>query len=360
MSGETNRQDHSEPPAPPPAPAPPPRLPRPRTPDPGAAPPLRWGILGTGGIAGSMARALRAHTRQQVVAVGSRTAERGRAFAAEHHIPTAYVGSDDLLADESVDIVYIASPHSEHYRQATDAIAAGKHLLVEKAFTRTAEQAVEIAQFATASDVTVLEAMWPRFLPHFDVLRQLLEAGALGEVQVVIADHGQYFDPDRGHRLFAPELAGGALLDLGVYPVSLASMVLGAPAAVHAFGRRAFTGVDGQVSMVLDAGADHPGAQAVLNTTLFARTPTTATISGTAARVELPGPFYAPGVLTYVHRDGTTLHTDPPAIVDGGLAYEAAHLAQLVADGVRQSPLLPLTETVAVMRTLDTAAAQLG
>ncbi|NNG35848.1 Gfo/Idh/MocA family protein [Nakamurella aerolata] len=350
----------SQPPTPKPAPPAPPRLPQPRTPDPTEAPPLGWGILGTGGIAGSMARALRAHTRQRLVAVASRSAKRGNAFAAEHDIPTAHVGTEQLLADDEVDVVYIASPHSEHYRQAMDAIAAGKHLLVEKAFTQTAEQAVEIAQFAAASDVTVLEAMWPRFLPRFDVLRQLLETGALGELQVVIADHGQYFDPDPAHRLFAPELAGGALLDLGVYPVSLASMVLGTPAAVHAFGSRAFTGVDGQVSLVLDAGAQHPGAQAVLNTTLLAKTPTTASISGTVARVELPGPFYAPGVLTYIHRDGTTLQTDPPTITDGGLAYEAAHLAQLVADGVRQSPLLPLQETVAIMRTLDTAAAQLG
>jgi predicted dehydrogenase len=343
-------------------------LPISRIPDPATAPPLRWGILSTGGIARAMTDALTPHTRQQVVAVGSRSEESARNFAETFGIDRAHGSMEALLADEQVDAVYVASPHSEHHRQALAAIAAGKHVLVEKAFTRTAAEAAEVVAAARAAGVTAMEAMWTRFLPHIDVLRQLLADGALGEIRTVLADHGQYFDRDPEHRLFNPDLAGGALLDLGIYPVSFASMVLGTPNRITAAGTRAFTGVDGQVSMVLEnAGVptsepgDSPGAHAVLNTSLFGVTPTTASVAGTVARVDLSGAFYAPGTLTYRHRDGGRLDVDGGQITGHrGLAYEAAHLAQLVADGQTESPLLPLDETVQILRTLDEVRRQIG
>ena len=331
-------------------------LPSPRIPDPASAPALRWGILSTGGIAAAMTNAIQAHTRQQVVAVGSRTAESARAFADRFGIERAHGSMEELLADDVVDAVYVASPHSEHHRQALAAIAAGKHVLVEKAFTRTAAQAQEVVTAAQAAGVTAMEAMWTRFLPHIDVLRQLLADGSLGDVTTLIADHGQYFVPDRTHRVFAPELAGGALLDLGIYPISFASMVLGSPSTITARGVKAFTGVDGQVSMVFEG-----PAHAVLNTTLFAATPTTASVAGTIARVEISGPFYAPATLSYLHRDGSRLDIDGgPITGHGGLAYEAAHLAQLVADGRTESPLLALEETVQIMKTIDEVRRQIG
>lgn len=331
-------------------------LPTPRTPDPAAAPPLRWGILSTGGIAAAMTDAIQAHTSQQVVAVGSRTSEAAEAFAARFGIDRAHGSMEELLADDAVDVVYVASPHSEHHRQALAAITAGKHVLVEKAFTRTAGQAREVVAAARAAGVTAMEAMWTRFLPHIDVLRQLLADGSLGDLSTLIADHGQYFVPDRAHRVFAPELAGGALLDLGIYPISFASMVLGTPSTITARGVKAFTGVDGQVSIVFEG-----PAHAVLNTTLFAATPTTASVTGSVARVEISGPFYAPATLTCIHRDGTRLSVDGGAITGhGGLAYEAAHVAQLVADGRTESPLLALEETVQIMTTIDEVRRQIG
>lgn len=346
-------------------------LPTSRIPDPATAPPLRWGILSTGGIARAMTDALTAQTRQQVVAVGSRSEESARAFADSFGIDRAHGSMQALLADDQVDAVYVASPHSEHHRQALAAITAGKHVLVEKAFTRTADEAAEVVAAARAAGVTAMEAMWTRFLPHIDVLRQLLADGALGEIRTVLADHGQYFDRDPVHRLFNPDLAGGALLDLGIYPVSFASMVLGTPTRITAAGTLAFTGVDGQVSMVLESAgagtsgirtnADSPGAHAVLNTSLFGVTPTTASVAGTVARVELSGAFYAPGTLSYRHRDGGRLEVDGgPITGHRGLAYEAAHLAQLVADGRTESPLLPLDETVQILRTLDEVRRQVG
>ncbi|WP_029137549.1 Gfo/Idh/MocA family protein [Nakamurella lactea] len=368
-------------------------LPTSRVPDPADAPPLRWGILSTGGIAASMTDALLKHTSQRVVAIGSRSPESARAFADRFGIDRAHGSMEAMLADDEIDVVYIASPHSEHHRQAMAAMAAGKNVLVEKAFARNAGEAAEMVAAARAAGVTAMEAMWARFLPQADILRQLLADGALGEVVTVIADHGQYFAPDPEFRLFNPDLAGGALLDLGIYPVSFASMVLGAPTAVTARGSKAFTGVDGQVSLLLeagdlaggaagdaaggaagdaagdaageaagDAGRDaRGGAQALVNTTLFAATPTTATVSGTVARVEISGPFYAPGTLTYLHRDGSRLEFDGgPIRGHEALAYEAAHLAQLISDGHLESPIMPLDETMSIMTTLDEARRQLG
>ena len=334
-------------------------LPPSRVPDPADAPPLRWGIMATGGIAASFVTAVQAHTSQQVVAVGSRSAERAGAFAARFGIARAHAGYQALVADEDVDVVYVATPHSEHHAGALAAIAAGKHVLVEKSFTRNASEAADVIGAASAARVMVMEAMWTRFLPQTDVIRQLIADGALGEVSAVLADHGQYFaDLAPTHRLLDPALAGGALLDLGVYPVSFAAFVLGTPTAVTAVGSLTGTGVDAQISMVLHSGA----AQASLHTTLLAETPTTASISGSAGRVELSGPFYAPGVLTLTTpRGGRRLERDRDAITGhDGLCYQAAELARCVAAGMTECPTLPPSETLAVMRTMDEIRRQVG
>ncbi len=328
-----------------------------RIPDPMDAPPLRWGVLAPGRIAGSFIDAMARHTRQRLVAVGSRSLERAQAFATAHGAERAYSSYEELVADPDVDAVYVASPHSEHRAQALLAISAGKPVLVEKSFTRNAAEAQEVADAARSAGVLAMEAMWTRFLPQSDVIRQLLADGILGEVITVLADHGQSFDPDPAGRLFNPGLAGGALLDLGIYPVSFASFVLGNPDSVLSTGSLTATGVDAQASMVLTTGP----AQAVLNTTLLAKTPTTASISGSAARLEISGPFYGPGVLTLTGNDDQHLIRDQDAITGhNGLCYEAAHFATLIGDRATESPLLPLAETVSVLRTIDTVRQQLG
>ena len=335
-------------------------LPAPRTPAPDAAPPLRWGVLGTGGIAHSFTRAMLKNTRQVVHACGSRSAEHADAFAREFGAARAYASYEALVADPDVQAVYIASPHSHHAEHALLSIEAGKPTLVEKSFTRTGAEASRLVDAATASGVPLMEAMWTRFLPTTDVVRQLLEDGVLGDLETVVADHGQYFPVDPSHRLYAPELAGGALLDLGIYPVSFTFFALGRPNRVTAHGTPAVTGVDRQVSAIFDGYAEHPGAHALVTTTLAASTPTTASISGSAARVEIPGPFYRPQPITLIGRDGTRLTSDAPLVAEyEGLSHEAAHFATLVAEGRRESPLLPLAETVAIMETLDAVRAQL-
>lgn len=335
-------------------------LPASRVPDPSTAPPLRWGVLAPGGIARTFVDALARHTRQRVVACGSRSQARADAFARAHGIERAYGSYEALVADPGVDAVYVASPHSGHAEQALLAIAAGKHVLVEKAFTRNAAEAERVVAAARAAGVTVVEAMWTRFLPHVDVIRRALEDGLLGEVETLVADHGQFFTPAPGHRLFDPALAGGALLDLGVYPVSFASFVLGTPGRVTAVGSRTASGVDRQVSAVLDDFADSE-AHAVVTTTLAARTPTTAAISGSLARLEVPTDFYTPQVVRLVTREGEVAESAAPVIRGHeGLCFEAAHLATLVEEGQRESPLLPWAETVAIMRTMDQMRAQVG
>jgi predicted dehydrogenase len=333
-------------------------LPSPRTLDPQEAPVLRWGILGPGLIAGAFAESLRKHTRQRITAVGSRSLNRAQSFATRYGGGTAHASYSELVADPEVDVVYVASPHSEHHEHALLAIAAGKHVLVEKAFTRNAAEAGEVIAAAKAAGVLVMEAMWTRFLPHIDVVRQVLETGGLGDVTTVIADHGQWFADDASSRLFDPALAGGALLDLGIYPVSFASFALGTPASIVATGKLAFTGVDGQVSTILSAAN---GAQALVNTTLFAKTPTTATIVGTEARIEIDGDFYAPSRVSLIARDGQRVEWDANVITGAeGLCFQAAELARLVAEGASESPLIPNAETISILQTTDEIRRQLG
>lgn len=334
-------------------------LPEPRVPDPATAPPLNWGILAPGFIAAQFASALRTATRQRVVAVGSRSPEKARAFAAEHGIPAAYGSYEQLVADPQVQAVYVASPHSEHAAQALLAIEAGKHVLVEKSFTRNAREARRVVDAARKRGVALMEAMWARFLPHTDIVRQLLADGMLGELESLTADHGQRLDPNEVPRLHDPKLAGGALLDLGIYPVSFAAFVLGRPGAILASAELTPTGVDRHVSAVFTRFADHPHAQALVNCTLAAKTPTTASVSGRDARIELDDAFYQPGRVRLVSRTGVTITSEPPVLFGHhGLAYEAAHFAQLVADGFTESPRLPLDETVAIMEVLDEIRSQ--
>lgn len=332
-------------------------LPLTRVPDPAAAPALRWGILGPGTIARTFASTVLTHSRQQLVAVASRSRERGEHFAGEFGIPRVHTAYEDLAADPEVDAIYVATPHSHHRAQALLAIGGGKHVLVEKAFTRNASEAREVIQAAQEAGVVALEAMWSRFLPGTDVLRQLLADGALGTIVSVTADHGQLIGAADAARLHDPALAGGALLDLGIYPVSFASLVLGQPDTIRATGTLTPSGVDEQVRAVLTSG----GAEAVLTTTLAERTHNTASIVGTTARVDLPGDFYTPVPLTVRSTDGATSTIDPgPISGHDGLVYQAAHLAQLVADGRTHSPALPPEETIGILTTTDEIRRQVG
>ena len=335
-------------------------LPEPRHPDPEDAPGLRWGVLGPGGIAADFTDALHRHTRQRVVAAGSRSAERSAAFAAAHGVDRSYGSYEALVGDPEVDVVYIATPHSEHLAHALLAIAAGKHVLIEKPMAMTADQARRIVAAAREAGVFAMEAMWTRYLPQTDIARQLLEQGALGDVRVVTADFGGRVPYDPSSRLWDPALAGGALLDLGVYTVSWASFALGAPAGIIATGTLAATGVDEQVALVLSS-AD--GGQALLSTSLLAGTPSLGTINGSEGRIETDSPFWGPSGLKVFGPDGTlAAHWRDPygRPHREGMSYEAAALARYVAEGRTESPLHPLAEAVDTLATIDEARRQVG
>jgi predicted dehydrogenase len=315
---------------------------------------LRWGILGTGLIAGTFAADLVHTDTGEVVAVGSRGQARADEFGDRHAIARRHASYEALVADPDVDVIYVATPHSFHHENAMLALEAGKHVLVEKAFTMNAAEAVELVAAARARSLFLMEAMWTRFLPHVVEIRRLLADGALGRVVSVMADHGQWFAYDPSSRLFAPELGGGALLDLGVYPVSFASMVLGEPTRIEAIIEPAPTGVDGQVSILL--GHDG-GGQAVLNCTSSAASPTRASIVGTDGRIDVDGPFYANVGFTFTPREGTPTRFEAPEPVHG-LYYEADEVARCIANGLPESPFMPLDETVQIMTTMDAVLAR--
>src|ERR1700712_402803 len=171
---------------------------------------LRWGILGTGFIASEFTQDLLA-TGMTITAVGSRSQESADAYAAKYGIPTAHSSYEALAADPNVDAIYISTPHPFHYDNAKLVLGAGKHALVEKAFTLNAREAREVVDLATEKNLVVLEAMWTRWLPHMVRVREIIAAGTLGDVRTVIADHNQHLPSDPTHRILNPDLGGGAL-----------------------------------------------------------------------------------------------------------------------------------------------------
>ena len=335
-------------------------LPAPLTPDPAAAPPLRWGILGTGVIARHMADSLHNHTRQVVAAVGSRSAERAQQFADDKGVPHAYGSYDELVADPDIDIIYVASPHSEHAAHATLALNAGKPALVEKAFARNQAEAQQIVDAAKAAGVPVMEAIMTRHTPALSIVTQLIDTGELGTIDTILADHGQNLI--HVPRMVRPDLAGGALLDLGIYCVQLAVFLGGLPQQVSASGSLTDAGVDAHDAIAFSGFTKLPAALAALHTTMLSNTPIEAIIAGSEARIKLSGPFTSGSAhVRFETKDGACLDADIEGVTNQqALCYEAAHFAQLVADGGLDSPVMPAQESVAIMGLLDAVRAQVG
>ncbi|MDF8266189.1 Gfo/Idh/MocA family protein [Luteipulveratus flavus] len=334
-------------------------LPQPRTPDPMDAPPLRWGVLGPGWIASEFVAALQHGTRQRVVAAGSRDLGRAQQFADRFGGFAAYGSYEELVAAPEVDVVYVASPHSEHHEHARLALEAGKHVLVEKAFTRNRAEAREVINLARLRGLFCMEAMWARFLPHYDIVRRAVEDGVLGRLQTVVADHGQRLYPDGPERLTSPDLAGGALLDLNVYPISFAAMVIPQIASVHASGTLTDEGVDAQEVVAL---IGESGETAACISTMTAQTANTAVVAGDSARIEIDGWFYQPNTVRLVATGGEELDRWEPAPDDRdhGLRHEAAEVARCISEGRHESALMPWEETLRVMGVMDEVRRQLG
>lgn len=309
---------------------------------------VRWGIAGPGAIAVGFANDLRLVPGAELAAIGSRNADRAREFAERFEAPNAHGSYEDLAADPSVDVVYVATPQSRHERDVLMFLEAGKHVLCEKPFALNAAQAGRMIEAARARSLFLMEALWSRFLPPYRRLAELLDHGAIGEIQLVEADFGFVLPVDPAHRLFDPERGGGGLLDLGVYPVQLASLVLGAPDRVAAIGRVGVTGVDEQVAAVLGYSR---GSLAVVKASITSSMTCTARLSGTKGVIELPAFMHCPGHVT-VSAVGRTETIETPW-EGGGLQFQAAEVQRCLAAGETESPTVSHAETLSIMRTLD-------
>lgn len=317
---------------------------------------IRWGIIGTGNIASTFAGDLALLPDAEILAVGSRSQATAETFADRFGIPRRYPSYQQLVDDPDVDAVYVSTPHTMHHPAALQAIRAGKAVLVEKPFTINAAEARELVAEARSRGTFLMEAMWTRFLPHVIRIRELIATGRLGAVRSFLADHGQWITEVTAYRLHAPELGGGALLDLGVYPVSFASMLFGRPAKITAVSDKTASGVDAQTGILLQYDG---GQQAVLFTSLETRTPNRAAISGIDARIEVDGFFFAPTAFRVVHRDGAEEWFRIPH--EGhGLRHQAAEVGRCLREGRTESDILPLDESISIMETLDEIRRQIG
>jgi predicted dehydrogenase len=311
--------------------------------------PLRWGVIGTGAIAAAWVEDMGMTDSGRVVAVGSRKLETAERFADRFDVANRHASYEELVGDPEVDAVYVATPHPLHNPCAQLGLRAGKAVLVEKPFTVNAAEAQEIVDLARAEGLFLMEAMWTRWLPHIVQIRGLLAEGALGRIMTVTADHGQYFAPDGDFRRFARELHSGALGDLGIYPVSFASMVLGTPERIVSLATPAPDGGDETTSMVFGYAS---GAQALLTCTLSGKSPTRGAIVGSDARIEIDGDFYRPSSFSLISRTGEETRFDVPH--EGwGLRHQADEVARCLREGLLESPVMPLDESISIMQTMD-------
>jgi predicted dehydrogenase len=316
---------------------------------------FKWGILGPGGIARAFAKDLQLLDGHEVAAVGSRTLSNAQEFAKSFG-GTAYGSYEELVADPTVDAIYVATPHPSHKDNVISALNAGKPVLCEKPFAVNAHEAREMVAAAERNGVALMEAMWARFLPHYAHVREIIASGVLGQILTVQADHGQRLADRNIPRLIEPSLAGGALLDLGIYPVSFAHMILGNPTKITASAVLTDKGVDAQTSMIFDY-AD--GAQAILTTTMIEQTPCRAVVAGVNGWLEIDRTFYNPTSMRVVLFDGSVTQY-PHTYTGHGLREQAKAFKKLVQSGKNQSEILTWKDTVDIMGTLDAVRSQIG
>ncbi|MHB8514734.1 MAG: Gfo/Idh/MocA family protein [Dehalococcoidia bacterium] len=350
--------------------------------------PIRWGILGTGGIARGFAEDLRGIPDAQLLATGSRSAESADRFGAALGVPRRYGSYEALAGDPDVDIVYVATPHARHRDDCLLALGAGKPVLCEKPFTLNAAEAREVVERARARRLFCMEAMWTRFLPIVADARQRVLRGEIGALRTIFADFGAPTERRSDNRFFDPRLGGGALLDRGVYGVSLAHWYFGAPATVQAVASMGDTGVDEQDAVLLGW---PDGRMAVITASLVARTHNTAMLVGTTGSILQHEPFYGPPGITVTryppprragagagHRSNPALSAMKRAVrravqpvrrrgtyvrarTNGhGYRYEAIEAMRCLRAGATESAVMPLEESVQIMETMDRARAQWG
>lgn len=323
-------------------------LPQPRIVDPNSVPSLRWGIMGAAAIAHEFVAGAQKHTKQQIVAVASRTPGKAQEFAdkfgLEHHD-----NYEDLLARDDIDVVYIPTLPTQHHAHALQAIAAGKHVLIEKPITMNVAQAEEIFAAARAKGVFAMEAMWTRYLPQYDIARQLLENGTLGEIQVVNA---VFCTDNRDQPRLWAKGGGNPIIDMGIYSISLLQSFLGEPTEITAQGVLTEDKIDQEISVQLRYAS---GARGYILSSAVATLPVTATVAGSKAHMTMGPAFPVPSQISIsdnqFYFETETWHDQGPAVGHNGLGLQATYLAKFVGEGLVESPYESHAESVANIRT---------
>ncbi|MBC7813793.1 MAG: Gfo/Idh/MocA family oxidoreductase [Burkholderiales bacterium] len=318
---------------------------------------IRWGILGTGSIAHKFATGLTALDDVEIAAVGSRSQAGADKFGDEFNIPRRHASYEALASDAEVDAIYISTPHPFHKDNTLLALKAGKAVITEKPFAMNIGEAREMVDYARENGRFLMEAMWTRYLPIIVRVRELLAEGAIGEPRMLLADFGfRMGSVEPKHRLFDPDLGGGALLDVGIYPLSLSSMIFGSPDRITAMADIGSTGVDEQAAIILG----HPSGQlASLTTAIRTNTPHEAVILGTNGQIKLHASFWKGTRATVSISGKDALEIDLP-LHGNGYNYEAAEVARCLREGKTESDIMPLDETLSIMQTMDTIRAQWG
>jgi predicted dehydrogenase len=324
---------------------------------------LRWGFLGAGGIADIIAADFQV-AGLKIQAVGTRSLAGAHAFGDKFDVPNRHEGYDGLVNDPEVDIVYISTVQPFHAEHALLAIAAGKHVLVEKPFALNAAQAKRVRDAAKAKGVFVMEAMWTRFLPTMDAVFDVINSGRIGEVRFVTADHSQYLPESFAKRLWLPELGGGALLDLGIYPVSFFNRLLGKPKSITAEATLTDQGIDLMTSAIFKY---EGGQQASMTSSMEVFGSVGATVAGTLGRIDIDTSFYEQTSFTVYETDLTresgvqTVVSRYEAKIEGrGMQYQAIEVERCIHAGLTESPRMGLDETVSIMETMDEIRKQTG
>ena len=311
---------------------------------------IKWGILGCGGIAGNFARDLPLTRSGQLVAVGSRSKRKANLFAKQFNAVRVYGSYEELVQDDEVDIVYIATPHPFHMDNALLAMRAGKPVLCEKPITMNAKQLGQLIKTAEKQNVFLMEAMWTRFFPAVAQVRRWLGEKRIGRVWHMESNFGLHFKVGPKHRIFNPDLGGGALLDLGIYPVSLASMVYGQqPKKIVSTVHRAKTGVDDHSAITFEY---ESGATASVHCSSRVRMKNQARIYGTKGSITLHEYFLCCSRLT-LEIEGKKARVVELPYPGKGMQFEAEHVHQCLQKGKQQSNLMSLDESLAIMQTMD-------
>jgi len=310
---------------------------------------LNWAIMGPGDISVAFLKDLRL-AGLHLEAVGSRSFERAETYAKKHKISRAYGSYEELVADPDIDIVYIATTNNAHFENAKLALSSGKSVLLEKPFTLDASQARELVGISTSRKVFLMEAMWTRFLPNHLVLFEKLNQGLIGTPLYLFADHNQNLPKASHSRLYDPALGGGSLLDLGVYPISLAHRIFGNPSRIQASASLMAGNIDESVSAIFEYSG---GRQALLHSSIRSAGPVKAFILGDAGRIEMEKSFYEHSVFTVFDLDDNVLFQYEGNIEGRGMQYQALEVERCIIAGLNESPIMSLDETVQIMQVMD-------